>query len=300
MTTVVRPRAHLRVPHTSAWWAVIAVPAALAVLCARGPRWVWMWAVALGVYAGLKWLSFVTCDEARGADRGRRAAYLLAWPGMDAAAFLDARRRAVPPAGREWAWAVAKVAFGPGLLIGLVPLVARHSLFAAGWMGISALCLALHFGLFELLSLGWRQAGIKAVAIMNAPYRSVSVGEFWGRRWNLAFRDLAHVFVFRPLVGTWGVSVATMAVFLASGLIHDLVISGAAGARFGGPTLYFLIQAAGLFVERSGVGKHLGLGRGWVGWMFCAIVVLGPVGLLFHRPFIERVAVPMFHAIGLI
>jgi anti-anti-sigma factor len=151
-----------------------------------------------------------------------------------------------------------------------------------------------------VLSLGWRQAGIKAVAIMNAPYRSVSVGEFWGRRWNLAFRDLAHVFVFRPLVGTWGVSVATMAVFLASGLIHDLVISGAAGARFGGPTLYFLIQAAGLFIERSRLGKRVGLGRGCVGWMFCAIVTLGPVGLLFHRPFIERVAVPMFRAFGLI
>jgi hypothetical protein len=300
MTTAIRTRARIRFPSISAWSAVIAVPAALAFLCAHGPRWVWMWAVAFGVYAGLKWMSFVTCDEARAADRGRRAAYLLAWPGMDAGAFLDARQRAVPPTEREWTWAVAKVTFGLGLVIGIVPLVARYSLFAAGWIGISAVCLALHFGLFELLSLGWRQAGILAVAIMHAPYRSASVGEFWGRRWNLAFRDLAHVFVFRPLVGTWGVTAATVAVFLASGLIHDMVISGAAGAGFGGPMLYFLIQAAALFVERSGVGKRVGLGRGWIGWIFCAIVTLAPVGLLFHRPFIERVAVPMFHAIGLI
>jgi hypothetical protein len=115
-----------------------------------------------------------------------------------------------------------------------------------------------------------------------------------------SFRDLAHAFVFRPLVGTWGVAGATIAVFCVSGLIHDLVISGAAGAGFGGPTIYFLIQAAGLLIERSHVGKRVGLGRGCVGWVFCAIVTLGPVGLLFHRPFIECVAVPMFRAFGLI
>ena len=102
------------------------------------------------------------------------------------------------------------------------------------------------------------------------------------------------------MVGTWGVTAATMAVFVASGLIHDLVISGAARAGFGEPTLYFLIQAACLFIERSRLGRRIGLGHGWVGWTFCAIVTIGPVGLLFHRPFIERVAVPMLQAFGLI
>jgi alginate O-acetyltransferase complex protein AlgI len=279
---------------------VVVVPAAFAVLFAREPRWVWMWAFAFGIYAGLKWLSFIAFQDARCVDRWRSVAYLLLWPGMDADAFLDTRRKAVPPSGREWISAAVKVAFGLGVLIGVVPAVASSSLFAAGWIGISALCVALHFGLFDLLSLGWRQAGIKAVAIMNAPSRSVSLSEFWGRRWNLAFRDLSHAFVFRPIVGAWGVTAATIAVFVASGLIHDLVISGAAGAGFGGPTLYFLIQAVGLFIERSGFGKRVGLGRGWVGWTFCAIVTIGPAGLLFHRPFIERVAVPMFQAFGLI
>jgi Membrane bound O-acyl transferase family len=300
MTTVLHKRAGVRFLSISAWWAAAALPTAFAVLFAREPRWTWMWAFAFGIYAGLKWLSFVAFEDARCVNRWRSAVYLLLWPGMDAAAFLDSRGKAVPPSGREWILAAVKVAFGLGLLIWVVPGAASYSLFAAGWIGISALCVVLHFGLFDLLSLAWRQAGIKAIAIMNAPSRAVSLSEFWGRRWNLAFRDLAHAFVFRPLVGTWGPTTATIAVFVVSGVIHDLVISGAARAGFGEPTLYFLIQAACLFIERSRLGRRIGFGRGWVGWTFCAIVTIGPVGLLFHRSFIERVAVPMFQAFGLI
>jgi hypothetical protein len=299
MATAHCKRAVARTPSISAWSVVVALPGMCAILCAPEARWVWMWAVAFGVYAGLKWLSFVGRADARGVDRWRAAAYLLLWPGMDADAFLDRRQKATAGSGREWLDAALNVAFGIGLLMGFLPVIARWSPFAAGWVGIAGIGFVLHFGLLELLSLGWRQVGISAVPIMNAPYRSRSLSEFWGRRWNLAFRDLAHEFVFRPLVGPWGVTAATMAVFLASGVVHDLVISGAAGTGFGLPTLYFLIQAAGLFTERSDLGKWIGLGRGWIGWAFCAIVVVGPLGLLFHRPFIEGVAVPMFEAFGL-
>jgi hypothetical protein len=298
MTTVARHRISVRFPRILAWWAGIALPAGLALLCAGQPRWVWMWTFAFGIYAGLKWLSFIANAELGRADRWRSVAYLLLWPGMDAAAFLDPRRRVRAPGSREWISAAVNMACGLGVLIGSVPPVARYSPLAAGWVGLTAICLVLHFGLFKLLSLIWRKMGVEAVAIMHAPFRSASLSEFWGRRWNLAFRDLAHEFVFRPLVGRCGISAATTAVFLVSGLIHDLVISGAAEAGFGRPTLYFLIQAAGLFIERSHFGKHLGLGRGWIGWTFAGIVILGPVGLLFHRPFIEQVVVPMLRAFG--
>jgi alginate O-acetyltransferase complex protein AlgI len=300
MTTAVRQHASVRFPIISALWPVIGLPALFAVLGAQGPRWVLMWALAFGTYAGLKWLSFVAFRPTRTANFRRSLAYLFLWPGMNAREFLDAARKACRPREREWIWAAVNVTFGLCLLLLGVPTIARASPLAAGWVGIVAIGFLLHFGLLYLLSLGWRQAGIRAVAIMNAPYRSASVSEFWGRRWNLAFRDLAHQFVFRAFVGAWGVTVATLAVFLASGLIHDLVISGAAGGGYGGPTLYFLIQAAGLFLERSRCGKRIGLGRGWAGWIFCGLVTVGPVGLLFHRPFVERVVVPMLRAMGLI
>ena len=68
-------------------------------------------------------------------------------------------------------------------------------------------------------------------------------------------------------------------------------------AGWGLPTLYFLIQAAASFVERSRFGKRLGLGRGLIGWLFAVAVVVGPAGLLFHGPFIANVVVPMVKTI---
>ena len=48
-----------------------------------------MWAMACALYAGCKWLTYFQA-RARGvtADRLRTLGYLLAWPGMDPAAFL--------------------------------------------------------------------------------------------------------------------------------------------------------------------------------------------------------------------
>jgi Membrane bound O-acyl transferase family len=299
MTAVLGDRA-VRFPGIAAWLPVILFPATFGLLSAHEPRWVWMWAVAFGIYAGLKWLSFAASARTRAIDPYRSVGYLLLWPGMDAKAFLDVARRPPRPTAREWTSALVNVTLGSGLLPGVVPLAARHSLLAAGWVGIVAIGFVLHFGLFKVLSLCWRAVGIEAVPIMNAPCRAVSVSEFWGRRWNLAFRDLANEFVFRPLVGTRGAGAATVATFLVSGVIHEVVISGAAGAGFGLPTLYFAIQAAGLFVERTTLAKRLGLGRRWIGWIFCIVVTVGPVGLLFHRPFIERVVVPMLRAFGLL
>jgi alginate O-acetyltransferase complex protein AlgI len=300
MTAVARTQNPVRFPRITAWWLVIGLPAAFALLSACEPRWVFMWAIAFGIYAGLKGLSLIECPAAPNSNRWRWAAYLLLWPGMDARAFLDRRRDVPAPSVGQWLSATLNLAVGISLLIGAVPRVAPHSLVAAAWIGLSAICFVLHFGVFKLLALTWRQLGVDAEPIMNAPYRSTSLAEFWGRRWNLAFRDLAHNFVFRPLVGRLGPAAAALIVFLASGLIHDVVISGGAGCGFGKPTLYFLLQAVGLFGERSALGRHSGLGRGWVGRIFCGTVTVGPLSLLFHRPFLDRVVVPMLEAFGLI
>jgi len=80
--------------------------------------------------------------------------------------------------------------------------------------------------------------------------------------------------------------------------VHDTVLSLPAGAGYGRPTLYFLLQLVGLGVERSWLGKRLALGHGIRGRMFAVLVIVGPVGLLFHRPFIERVWLPFMRAAG--
>ena len=156
----------------------------------------------------------------------------------------------------------------------------------------------LHFGIIHLLAVAWRRAEVNVTPIMHAPILSNSVSDFWSRRWNLAFRDLVHRFVFRPVSVRFGPRCAMWAVFLLSGLMHDFVISLTARGGYGLPTLYFVLQGAAMSLERSQFGKRIGLRGGIVGRMFAALVVVVPMGLLFPPVFVERVVVPMLESLS--
>src|SRR3712207_8481667 len=52
---------------------------------------------------------------------------------------------------------------------------------------------------------------------------------------------------------------------------YTTLFRSSAGSGYGLPTIYFLIQAAGLFVERSVLGKRLGLARGLPGRAWTAL-----------------------------
>jgi hypothetical protein len=260
------------------------------------PPWGLMWLLAFGIYAGLKWL---TWWRARSPHTGWRSiAYLLAWPGMGAESFLDQRQSVEAPPPRKWAWAVLETALGAALLWMIPRTLPEGADLLRGWVGMLGLILLLHFGSFQLLSLFWRSIGVDAMPIMSAPLRSTSLSEFWGRRWNLGFSQLAHDLIFRPLHRTCGRNVTRFFVFVLSGLIHDVVISLPAGGGYGLPTMYFMIQGAGVAVERSSLGKQLGLRQNIRGWIFMAAFTAGPVFWLFHPAFVRNVILPFMHAIG--
>jgi hypothetical protein len=280
-----------------AWLPVVVLPTAAIWLSIGWPAWGRMWLMAVAIYAGFKWLTFATSQAARGATWGKTLGYLLLWTGMDAEAFFGNRADENPPRWSEWAWSIAQLSIGFLLLVGCAPaLVDPHPLLA-GWLALTGVVSILHFGVSHWLSLIWRSLGVSARHIMDKPVLAKSASDFWGQRWNLAFRDLMYRFVLRPLVPSVGVAWATALVFLVSGLIHDAVISFTAGGGWGLPTLYFVIQAGAVYLERSSLGRRLGLGRGFVGWLFAFAVIAGPAGLLFHRPFIEHVVVPMVRVI---
>jgi D-alanyl-lipoteichoic acid acyltransferase DltB (MBOAT superfamily) len=155
----------------------------------------------------------------------------------------------------------------------------------------------LHFGSFHLIALFWQAMGIAAEPIMSKPILSKTLSEFWGKRWNLGFRQLAHEFIFRPLYKRTGVAVAGLLVFVVSGLIHDLVISLPARGGYGLPTAYFIVQGLGVTLERSALGRKLGLQKGTAGWIFMLVVTAAPAFWLFHPPFVLRVILPFMHAI---
>ncbi len=288
-------------PAWRGWLPLVVLPAAVLLLWPREwPAWSRMWALAAALFAGVKWLTWRR-TPARGAGWRRHAGYLLAWPGLDAVGFLGTPRapQAVRPAPREWLLGAAGLLAGCGLLWGVSRLVPPEHAVVRSWVGMAGIVLVLHFGSFRLLSCAWRAAGVQARPLMEAPLRAASVGEFWGRRWNTAFRDLTHRFLFRPLARRLGPRGGIAAGFVFSGLAHELVISVPARGGYGLPTLYFALQGAALLAERSPAAAAAGLGRGWRGWLFTLLVVALPAPfLLFHPPFVRNVILPFMRALG--
>lgn len=255
------------------------------------PSWVFMWAMAFALFFGCKWLTWWRCEIAD-PPLWRNWAYLFAWPGMDADAFLDAHRQVPKPNWRQWTGAMLKTMLG-ALLVWEIARLAPAPLLK-GWIGLVGCVFLLHFGTFHLLALLWQQLGVDAQPIMRAPILSKSLAEFWGVRWNAAFNLLVHKLIFRKLFRHIGAIGATLAVFLVSGLIHDLLLSVPARGGYGLPTLYFLLQGLGLCAERLEWFRHHETFRR----LFTIAVTAVPAFWLFHPPFIRNVILPMLHVIG--
>jgi hypothetical protein len=281
-------------------WAPLVVGSAVAA-CAtwNGPPWLLMWVLSSSLWLGLKWATIV--DAWRAGLRpglGHALGYMFAWPNTDALTFLGRREKPPKPTPREWAGALLTTFLGLTLLYVGVRLAYPLLPLAAGWIGMIGLVLVLHFGLFQLLALAWRGAGITATSLMQSPIRSTSLAEFWGRRWNTGFSGPARRYLHRPLSGRIGPGAATLSVFVVSGLLHETVISVPAGGGYGLPAAYFLFQALMVPIERSRIGRRLGLGRGFRGWVFVLLVTAGPAFVLFHSTFVREVILPFLAVIG--
>jgi predicted DCC family thiol-disulfide oxidoreductase YuxK len=305
-----------------AWMALIGLPISVLLLRDRLAPWQFMWLMAGAIFFGCKWLTAWRTQKPNADPKlTLTLGYFFAWPGMDAEKFLSRPQQKLDglkpsgfPSGAERKIVLPFVAPTAKIFLGAVFLfgTARFAQLPlpAGWIGMIGLILILHFGLFHLLAIGWRKAGLDVEPIMNAPLRSKTVDEFWGRRWNSAFNRLAFELISRPITrrlrrrsscdtarrprGTstlhFGAAIATLTAFLVSGLIHELVISLPAGAGYGLPTIYFLLQGIGIFLERAFPQIR--------GRIFTIFITAGPAFWLFHPPFVHSVILPFMKSIG--
>ncbi|MGV3658539.1 MAG: MBOAT family protein [Prosthecobacter sp.] len=251
--------------------------------------WIRMWLLAGGLYFGLKTLILVRAGEPVSSDA---VIWFLFCPTLNLTAFLrrrDGSRSAV--VSLTFAGLV-NLAFG----IVLLWVVARQFVgvpLVAGWTGMTGLIFMMHFGVAHLVTAFWMQKGRGIEPLMKCPVAASSLADFWGRRWNTAFPDAMTPLLFRPVAACWNARGAHWLVFLISGLLHETVISLPAGGGWGGPTLYFLLQACGMELSRrlripAGIASRV--------WTFAFLIL--PVGLLFHPPFVLRVMLPFFQTIG--
>jgi len=271
------------------WLVLLPFSAAWAFVPGLSPTWT-LFAVSMSIFAVLKCestLHFLATTRVRPTAR-ELIAWLLLWVGLDPAAFFIRRAATVPRAG-EWIWGASKLLLGLGLLFIAAPRCLGLNELLAGWVAMTGLIFALHFGAFHVLALAWRRAGRDVVPIMRAPILSMSLSEFWSRRWNLAFRDFAHMFVFRPLARRRRIRLADWGAFAFSGLVHELAISVPAGAGYGLPLAYFLLQGCGVWLERR---LPLAKRPGW-GWCYALCFTAPAAWWLFHPAFVRRLILPL-------
>lgn len=243
---------------------------------------------------------------------GRWLAFALLWPGMRPWVFVaevgrtpgtENRRRALPGARRLVAFGAARLVVGAALIL-VAWTIARATGVRPGWTApaaagtlltlLAGLSLCLHFGLFNVAAGLWQYVGVDCRPLFRAPLVSRSLGEFWGRRWNLAFSEMTGVAVYRPLAGAFGKPAATVAAFVFSGLLHELAISLPVLAGFGLPMLYFAVQGLLVLAERALARTGHPVERwGWPARLWTLGWVTLPLPILFHTPFVERVVLPL-------
>jgi len=253
------------------------------------PAWLFMWLLAACLYFCLK--ALVLLKTKSSAPVAEITVWMLFCPTLNLRSFL---RRSVASSSDSHRLAFAglvNLIFGAALLWGAVPLLAKMPMVAA-WVGMVGLVFMLHFGCFHIIIAFWMKMGRATEPLMKSPILAGSLTDFWGCRWNTTFRDAMILLVFRPFAARWNAQVAHWLVFLISGLLHEAVISLPAGAGWGGPTAYFLLQALGIELSR-----RLHLREGVICRLWTLAVLIAPAGLLFHAPFIHQVILPFLKTI---
>jgi alginate O-acetyltransferase complex protein AlgI len=151
--------------------------------------------------------------------------------------------------------------------------------------GVAAILVTLHLGICDLLPWVLRWAGFEVPLLFDRPWAATSLGDFWSRRWNLAFVEMNQRLFLRPAYRCFGRRGARFALFALSGVLHELALSYPAGAGWGLPLAYFLLQGAMAAVEE----RFRIAGRAWT-----AFWILAPAPWLFHAAFRRAIMVPFY------
>ena len=150
--------------------------------------------------------------------------------------------------------------------------------------------LAFHFGFLRLMKTVLRLAGYPVRTLFPNVLVARGIGDFWSRRWNVGYSQMMQRLVGRPVSKVAGSSAGIMAVFIGSGLLHELAITLPVRSGYGLPTLYF--TAHGLLVlSESRRGKPLGR-------IPSLLLVALPIGLLFPPAFQFEVILEVLSWLG--
>ena len=224
------------------------------------------------------------------------SAFALGWFGMRPALF-----EAFPVPSQRLPYATIAIRGLSRIVLGFVLVYLSAVLDAtstqfdriADVVLLAGISFMLHFGILNLSTAYWRWWGVNVKELFRSPYKSRSLNEFWGKRWNMAFSEMTTLIAYRPLKFKIGKTGAMMISFLLSGILHEIAISLPVKAGYALPMLYFALHGILMYTEEKSalVQKILAnkiLSHVWVlGWLIL------PIHLLFHPAFMEGVLKPL-------
>ncbi|MEO1857927.1 MAG: MBOAT family protein [Rubritalea sp.] len=236
--------------------------------------------------AGMKWIVYSewrrTCGQAL--PWGRWLCFGLLWFGMEPKAWVGKRR------SLQWKpdvlWGEACCLTG-GILVFLMSNYEVTELLPL----FIAMSVGFHFGILRLLTAFWRMQGFPVRALFRNPFLSRGFGDFWGKRWNLAYSQMMARAVKRPIQKKHGAKVATFSVFVISGLLHELAITVPVQAGYGLPTCFFIVQGILTTSEKR---------ESLTNALFCGVSLIIGIHILFPAAFVEAVIIPARDVLNLL
>lgn len=261
-----------RLPAVAGWLVVVGlVGGAHGVLLEADPI-ARMVGICLVLLTGMKALVY----RAWGGNLGwaEYALFALGWFGMDPGSFQKRRD------GLSWRNDV-----GLGVLLMLLGTGGAWWVWKMEWRQIQVMFLPMslgfHFGALRVLKGGLRRVGFPVRTLFPNVLRARGLGDFWSLRWNVGYSQMMQRVVGRPLERKWGRTWSVLAVFVVSGLLHELAITLPVRAGYGLPTAYFTGQGLLVLLEAR-------WGRGF-GKLATLLLVVVPLGSLFPPAFQNEV-----------
>lgn len=180
----------------------------------------------------------------------RYCVFAFLWFGMDPASFRNRR------AGLAWK---QDIWIGVGLMI--LGTLGAWLVWMMQWRQILVMfvpmSIGFHFGTLRVLKGGLRAAGFPVRTLFPNLLDARGVGDFWSRRWNVGYSQMMQRLIGRPVQAVAGESAGVMAVFIGSGLLHELAITLPVQSGFGLPTLYFTLHGGLTLIEKR-TGRQFG------------------------------------------
>ena len=228
--------------------------------------------------AGMKWIVYSEWRRCGGEilPWGRWLCLATLWFGMEPMAWTGKRRSLQWRTHALWGGACSLTGGALVFLMSSYEVTMLIPLFIAMSIGF-------HFGALRLLTAFWRFQGFPVRILFRNPFLTRGFGDFWGKRWNLAYSQMMARAVKRPIQQKFGAKIALFCVFIVSGILHELAITVPVQAGYGLPTCFFLVQGVLTTLEKR---------ENLVSATLCgASLVLG-LNFLFPTVFVEAVILP--------